>query len=71
MKTATISNVAGLASGIESLGEELRRAFAAVVAGARASRDYERLSRATDATLARQGLTRDGIARAVLERHLG
>lgn len=61
-------------AGSHEFGELTRaisRAVAAITAGARASHDWRRMNALTDAALAREGLTRENIARAVLERHFG
>lgn len=40
-----------------------------VAAGARAASEFKRLDRMNDAQLAREGLTREEIGRAVFQRH--
>ena len=45
------------------------RALAAIATGARAADDWRRMNALSDAALARQGITREQIARAVLERN--
>ncbi len=67
--TTTMSTPGSIALALEHFGGEIRRFFEAMAAGARASSEYERLSLSSDIALAREGLTRDRIARTVLERH--
>lgn len=55
----------------ESAFDRIGRFFDAMRAGQAAAHDYDRLSGATDAELARKGLTRETVARAVLERNFG
>ena len=45
------------------------RLWRALAAAHAAGRDYERLAGRTDAALAREGLTREGVARAIFEKH--
>lgn len=69
MKIAAMTRDAALGASLETLGREIERFFSAMADGVRAAHDYERLSNATDAALAREGLTRDGLAQAVFQRH--
>ena len=67
--TTTMGTAGAVGSALEHFGGEIRRFFEAMAAGTQASRDYTRLSQASDLALEREGLARDGIAGAVMERH--
>ena len=51
------------------LSNGLHQLALAISAGSRAAAEFKRLDRMNDAQLAREGLTRDEIGRAVFERH--
>ncbi len=51
------------------LVETVSRAVAAIAAGARATQDWRRMSAMSDSALARSGLAREQVARAVMERN--
>lgn len=55
----------------ESALDRIGRFFDALRAGQAAAHEYDRLSGETDIALARKGLTRETVARAVLDRHFG
>jgi hypothetical protein len=67
MTTETIRTVTGPAIG--DLFGAIGRAASALAAGARASREWERLNAMSGTTLARHGLRREDIARTIMERH--
>ncbi len=54
-----------------SLGTRIAAFFGALAAGSAAARDFERMQGQSDEALARKGLTRQTVARAVMERHFG
>lgn len=58
-----------LSDSLDGFAREFGRAVSAMAAGARAARDYRRLTTHTDAALAREGLSREAIARAVHQRN--
>lgn len=58
-------------SAVESALDRIAHFFEALRAGQAAAADYERLSGQSTEALARKGLTREGVARAVLERNFG
>lgn len=65
----TTDTLRASAPNFDGLASAISRAVSAIAAGSRASSDWRRLSAMTDAALAREGLTRDRIARAVFERN--
>jgi hypothetical protein len=54
-----------------NLGARISAFFGALAAGNAAARDFERLQGLTEEALAAKGLTRETVARAVLERNFG
>ena len=70
MTTQTIKTpFVALTAALEQLVREFGRALSAMAAGSRAAGDYRRLTTHTDAALAREGLSREAIARAVQQRN--
>lgn len=68
MTTQTFQSGRAAATTIDLAGAA-RRALSAMALGLRASRDWQRLSAMGDAALAREGLERDQICRAIFDRH--
>lgn len=69
MSTEIIGQGGNRSPFFSDLTDNLRKFALAISAGSRAASEYKRLDRMTNAQLAREGLTREEIGRAVFQRH--
>ena len=68
---AITENIAPKLTAVEGAFDRIGRFFAAMRAGQAAAHELDRFYGMSDETLARQGLSRETIGRAIMERHFG